>query len=87
MTEQTFVKGTASLNITFNGQNADHPDPIAFALDDQAIKQLARQAVANGLSGVDADANADFSDFVVDRFPANEVWPARLFLRPRVPFG
>jgi len=79
----------AILNITWSGQNGDLPDPIAFDASDTDIKAWAAEAVTNGgIPGVVADTNADFDDFVVDRFGAsNEIPYARVFLRPKTPFG
>ncbi len=79
----------ARLNITWNAQNGDLADPIPFDLDDSTIRQLATEAVQGGsVAGIAAEANPDFSGFVVDRFPANETTPyRRVFLRPKTPFG
>lgn len=79
----------ARLNITFSGNNGDLPDTVYFDAQDGDIKGWATEAVANGsVPGIPADTNADFADFVVDRFAATEeVDHNRIMLRPKTPFG
>jgi len=78
----------ATLNITWNGQNGTLPDPVFFDATDSDIKTWAAEAVRNGgIPGIAGDAAVNFTDFVVDRFPAGDDLPSRLFLRPKVPFG
>jgi hypothetical protein len=77
----------ARLNITFAGQNGDLRDPVSFDATDTDLKQWAAEAISTGgVAGIDAK-EADFADFVVDRFPAKEDLPNRLILRPKTPFG
>jgi len=79
----------ARLNITWSGSNGDLVDPVPYDSADGDVKQWATEAVRNGdIPGIQADAAANFQDFVVDRFPANDEVPFnRLFLRPKTPFG
>jgi len=79
----------ARLNITFAGQNGDLPDPVPYDAANGDVFQWATEAVrAGSVPGLPADATADFSDFVLDRFPANETRPYNLLsLRPKTPFG
>lgn len=78
----------AVLNVTFSGQNGDLPDCVAFDAPDEQIRFWATEATRMGVPGILADADADFSDFVVDRFRATEEIPYnRIFLRPKTPFG
>jgi hypothetical protein len=78
----------ARLNVTWNGKNGDLPDPVPYDASDEDIKRWAAEAVQGGdIAGLDADANVDFSDFIVDRFEAADDLPNRLFLRPKTPFG
>jgi len=78
----------ARLNITYSGSNGDLADPVFFDASDADVKAWATEAVRNGsVPGIPADAAADFTDFVIDRFSANEEQPNRLFLRPKTPFG
>lgn len=81
-------EGMAKLTITYNGQQGDLPDAVMFDSNDADVKQWAAEAVAQGgVPGIDG-VQADFTDFVVDRFPAREDVPfARLSLRPKTPFG
>jgi len=79
----------ARLNITVNGENGDLADPVFFDATDGDIKTWATEAVASGtVPGIPADADVDFTDFVVDRFSANaERDYALIQLRPKTPFG
>lgn len=78
----------ARLNVTWAGSNGDLPDPVPFDSGDGDIKAWATEAVRNGVPGIPADATADFSDFVVDRFTATADVPVnRVLLRPKTPFG
>jgi hypothetical protein len=77
----------ANLNVTFAGSNGDLTDPIPFDATDAEIKRWAAEAVLNGnVPGIDAQT-ADFSDYVVDRFPAKDDLPNRVAVRPKTPFG
>ena len=82
-------EGEARVNITWGGQNGDLPDPVSYDATDGDIKQWVTEAVQHGgVPGVTADAGADFTDFVVDRFAATEERPYSLIqIRPKTPFG
>lgn len=79
----------ARVNVTWSGQNGDLPDPVALDATDADIKSWVEEAVRNGgVPGLRADADADFTDFVVDRFAPTEARPWSLYaLRPKTPFG
>lgn len=78
----------ARLNVTHAGGNGDLVDPVHFDATDGDIRQWATEAVrAGNIPGIPADARADFTDFVIDRFPARDELPNRLILRPKTPFG
>ncbi len=79
----------AKLTITYNGQQGDLPDLVSYDSTDGDLKQIAAESVRDGyIPGIDADPNVDFTDFVVDRFPARDDVPYnRLSLRPKTPFG
>jgi hypothetical protein len=78
----------ARLNVTINGQNGDFPDPVDYESTDEAVRQIAVEAIRTGyIPGIAADEDADLTDFVVDRFPATDELPARLMVRPKTPFG
>lgn len=87
--ERVIPEGMARLNITFGGQNGDLPDPVSYDAADGDIKQWASEAVrTGGIPGLAENTNANFTDFVVDRFDATEVRPYKLLqLRPKTPFG
>lgn len=79
----------ARVNITYGGKNGDLPDPVMFQATDGDIKAWVTEAVRNGgVPGLAPAPDADFSDFIVDRFDATEVRPYHLIvLRPKTPFG
>jgi hypothetical protein len=79
----------AKLNVTWNGQNGDLPDPVPYDATDGDLRAMATEAIANGgIPGVTADAAVNLADFVVDRYAATDEIPfARVFIRPKTPFG
>jgi hypothetical protein len=79
----------ARVNVTFSGSNGDLPDLVMFQATDADIKAWVTEAVrTGGVPGIAAAPNADFSDFVVDRFAATDARPWNLLqLRPKTPFG
>lgn len=84
------IKDTeARVNITYGGKNGDLPDPVMFQSTDGDIKTWVTEAIrTGGVPGLDPAPNADFSDFVIDRFAATEVRPYNLLtVRPKTPFG
>jgi hypothetical protein len=80
--------GEARVNVTYGGHNGDLPDPVSFDATDADVKQWVTEAVrTGGVPGIPSQ-EADFADFVVDRFTATEARPyAAMFLRPKTPFG
>jgi hypothetical protein len=86
---EAIVPQMAKLTITFAGQQGDLPDPVSYDASDADLKQMATESVRQGyVPGIDAAPNADFTDFVVDRFEARPDVPyRRLSLRPKTPFG
>lgn len=78
----------ARLNITFGGGNGELADMVSFDATDADIKRWATEAVRDGyVQGIAANANANFGDYVVDRFPAAGDLPDRIFVRPKTAFG
>lgn len=79
----------ARINVTFEGQNGDLPDPVAFDASDAEIRVWIREAISTGsIPGIVANAAPDIEGFKVDRFPANEARPFNLIqLRPKTAFG
>lgn len=82
-------KHQARVNITWQGQNGDLPDPVNFDASDGDVKTWVTEAVRGGnVPGIRADRAAVFHEVVVDRFPATEARPYNLIqLRPKTPFG
>jgi hypothetical protein len=79
----------AIVNVTWAGNNGDLRDPVSFDATDADIRTWVTEAVrTGGAANIPADPNADFTDFVIDRYAATEETPfARLFARPKTPFG
>lgn len=79
----------ARVNVTWQQQNGELPDPVYREAGEGDIKAWVTEAVRNGsIPGIPADANADFRDFVVDRFPPTEARPYNLIqIRPKTVFG
>ena len=84
-----FSEEMAKMNITWNGQNGELPDPVSFDASDEELRNIAEESVRSGyVPGIDADEDVDFTDFVVDRFAAVEDVPfAKVVIRPKTPFG
>lgn len=81
-------EGMARLNVTFSGSNGDLAEPVAFDLADVDVRRIAAEAIAAGsIPGIARVMGLDLVDFVVDRFGPTEGLPARLMIRPKVPFG
>lgn len=87
--ERVLQPHEARVNVTFAGQNGDLPDPVNFDATDADVKQWVTEAVrTGGVPGVPATENANFTDFVVDRFAPTATRPFNLLqLRPKTPFG
>lgn len=79
----------AKLTISYQGMQGDLPDYVPYDATDEAIKAMATEAVSQGyVPGIDAIPNANFADFMVDRFPARgDVQYNRLSLRAKTAFG
>ena len=79
----------ARVNITWQGQNGDMPQPVYFdSLDGDVLRWVTEAVQHGGVPGIAADVRADFGAFVVDRFRANDTRPYNLIqVRPKTPFG
>lgn len=79
----------ARVNVTYGGHNNELPDPMHFDVSDVDVKRMLTEALrAGSIPGIAADANADITDFVVDRFPPTEGRDHNLIMvRPKTPFG
>jgi hypothetical protein len=78
----------AIVNVTWQGQNGDMPDPVERDASDEDIKRMVAEAIAGGVPGIRADRNVDLTDFVVDRIPPTEDYGYnRMFVRPKTPLG
>jgi len=83
------IQDEARVNVTWAGQNGDLPDPVHGRATDGDIRRFVTEAVRAGdVPGIPRDVRASFQDFVVDRFPANDLRPYPLIqVRPKTPFG
>ena len=89
MVDMVLNNDEARVNVTWNGQNGDLEDPVFFESTDGDLRAMVTEAVQNGdVPGIGADPNANFTDFVVDRFRATgaEDWN-KIHIRPKTPFG
>ena len=79
----------ARVNVTWQQQNGELTQPVFFQSGDADVKAWVTEAVRNGsVPGIRADVNADFRDFVVDRFGPTEARPwSLLIVRPKTAFG
>ena len=80
----------AVLNITWDGQNGELPDPILNDATDVQIRQWAAEAIRGGIPGITADEGANLNalaDNVIFRYPATADLPNRIMLRPKTAFG
>lgn len=89
MENQVIQANEARVNITWAGANGDMPQPVEFDAKAEDIRTWVTEAVrTGGIPGIAADPNANFNDFVVDRFPTNDARPYNLIqIRPKTPFG
>ncbi len=79
----------AILNITYGGVSADYPLDTNLPVSDADVRRIAVEVLrAGGLRGVSFPGIADgaFDHYVVDRFTGAR-GEARIYLRPKVPFG
>ena len=86
---QAMPADAARLNVTWSGENGHLPDPVHVDTTDEELLTMVAEAIAGGdIPGIDADANANLEGFVVNRYAATDEIPyARIFVRPKTPFG
>jgi hypothetical protein len=84
----------AMVNVTYNGQNFELPDPVNYTAGDEDVKGWISEAIRTGsIRGVAADPNVDLINFVVDRFdaPADPAPGQRahnlIQIRPKTAYG
>lgn len=79
----------ARVNVTWGGQNGDLPDPVSYDATDGDVLGWVTEAVRGGnVPGLGADQEANFQDYIVERFAATEARPFNLLqVRPKTPFG
>ena len=79
----------AKVIITYGGATGDLPSPMDYDASDADIRRWVTESIQTGsVAGIPADLNADISDFIIDRSPANEERPTPLVLvRPKTAFG
>lgn len=79
----------ARVNVTYGGENGELPDPVQFDSTDGDVKGWLTEALSGGnIRGIPAAEDVDLTDFVVERFAANdEIDYNRIIVRPKTPFG
>ena len=79
----------AVVNVTFAGQNGELRETVPFDAPDTDIKRYVTEAIRTGsVPGIPGDLDADFTDYMVDRFEPTDARPTPLLaLRPKTPFG
>jgi hypothetical protein len=79
----------ARVNVTWGGENGDLPDPVDFQAPDDDIRRWVTEAVhAGDVPGIAAAGNANFNDFMIERFAATDQRPYnQIMVRPKTPFG
>jgi hypothetical protein len=79
----------ARVNVTWGGENGDLPDPVDFQAPDADIRQWVTEAVrGGGVPAIQNGGNANFDDFMIERFAANAERPYnQIMVRPKTPFG
>ena len=83
------AENEARVSITYKGEIGDLPDPVSYEAGEADVKQWVTEALrGGGVPGVPRDEHADLTDFVVERFRANEARPVNvIIIRPKTPFG
>ena len=85
---QQLAPNQALLNITHAAQNGTLNDPVPYDLPDGELRRIVTEAVRSGsVVGLERAEAADFTNYVFDRFPATAELPARVFARPKTPYG
>ena len=78
----------ARVNVTYDNQNGHLPDPVHVDLQEADVIRIAQEALrGGGIPGIDAAPTADLDGYRVDRYPAKDDQPNRLFVRPKTEFG
>lgn len=79
----------ARLNVTWQGGNGDLPEAVPYDATDGDVKQMAMEAIRDGhIPGLRA-GEANFTDYVVERFPVEAGVRAApvIFLRAKTEYG
>jgi len=79
----------ARVNVTWERQNGDLPDPVNYDATDEEIRRWAAEAVRSGtVPGIPADEDVDFTGYMVDKYDVGEGRPVpQIFIRPKTGFG
>ena len=81
--------GEALVNVTYDGQNGDMPNPVPAEASQEDVLAWVAEALRSGdVPGIPADPRPDLLDFVVERIPVSAAYPyVRLMVRPKADFG
>lgn len=79
----------ARVGVTYAGEYGELPDPVSFDATDGDVRTWVDEALrTGGIPGIPVQANPNLTDFVLERFAANEARPYNLIqIRPKTPFG
>lgn len=78
----------ARVNVTWNGQNGELPDPVSYDAANGDVLAWAAEAIRGGnIPGIDADGAVNLQDFVVERYNAKDGRDNQIMVRPKTPFG
>jgi hypothetical protein len=77
----------AVLNITYDGEQGELPDPVLYDASDADIIRWATEAVRGGIPGITARADANLAGYVVQRFGSTADLPNRVVCRPKTEYG
>lgn len=82
-------RNEALVNITWQGQNGDLPDPVSYDAPSARVLAWVAEAIRSGnVPGIARDGRVDLRDFVVERYGATRDRPYnRIVVRPKTPFG
>lgn len=82
----TYPGPQVTLEVTWNGQQGELPEPVPWEATELELKGMAWQALAEGrVRGVAADPSVDLEGFVVDWIEEDGM--RRIAVRPKTPFG
>jgi hypothetical protein len=78
----------AVVNVTWQGQNAELPNPVSRERSDDEVIAMVTEAIRAGMPGIRADENVTLRGWRVDRDEPNATTPwHRMTVRPKTAYG